>query len=310
MILLKQMMVLFLMMMVGFIGRKKGILNDNSGKLLSGIVVNVANPAMILSASINKENKIEGKELVMTLGLAVMIFCVFIAVAQLLPKLLHVEKENIGVYKAMTVFSNMGFMGFPLISATYGQEALLYASLFIIPYNVLIYTYGIKVMQNGERKDETKGLPLKRIFNVGVIACILSLIIYMIDMHVPAVLENTITNLSNLTAPLSMIVIGDSMTTLHIKKLIADKKLVLFAILRLVAVPVIFIMLLSLLPINDLLLGVCLIILATPVGSMTAMLAQEYGGNYELTSKGVTFTTVLSVVTIPLVSCLIQQRIF
>ena len=158
MILLQQMMVLFIIMMIGFVCRRIGLIRAEGSKMLSGIVVNVANPALILSSSANKESSIQGRELVITLGLAVCFYLIFLVLAEIVPRVLRVSKEDLGVYKAMTVFSNIGFMGFPLLSAMYGSEALLYASLFTIPYNILIYTYGVSSMSK-EDKEQKSSIP-------------------------------------------------------------------------------------------------------------------------------------------------------
>lgn len=304
MILLQQMMVLFIIMMIGYLCRRIGLFGAEASKLLSGIVVNVANPALILSSSINKESTIQGKELALTMGLAISFYVVLLVLAEIIPRLLRVEERDYGVYKVMTVFSNIGFMGFPLLTAMYGNESLLYASLFLIPYNVLIYTYGVGALCKTEEtvKEGKKAIPWKKIFNIGVIACIISVILYLTRIRVPQVIEDVTDTLGNLTAPLSMMVIGDAMSQMKIKELLKDKKLMIFTGIKLLVIPIIGLFLVKQLGLNPMLTGVCLVMLSTPVGSMTAMLAQQYDGNYELASKGVALTTLLSVITMPIVS--------
>ena len=305
MILLQQMMVLFIIMMIGFVCRKTGLINAEGSKLLSGLVVNVANPALILSSSANGESSIQGRELAMTLGIAVCFFLIFLLLAEIVPRILHVEKKDFGVYKAMTVFSNIGFMGFPLLSAMYGSEALLYASLFTIPYNILIYTYGVSSMSREDKeKGQKSSIQWNKIFNIGVIFSIIAVVLYLTKLPVPEIITNAAETLGNLTAPLSMIVIGDAMSQMKIKELVTDKKLMLFAGIKLLVIPIAGLLWVKQLNFSPVLNGVCMVMLSTPVGSMTAMLAQQYDGNYELASKGVALTTLLSVITIPIVSAL------
>jgi len=133
MLLLKQMIILFLLMAVGFICRKRGIITESGSKCVSAIVVNVANPALILSASINKESTIQGMDLLRTVGLALGMYVFLIILAYILPKLLRCDKKTAKSYRVMTVFSNIGFMGYPLLNAMYGSTSLLYASIFTIP---------------------------------------------------------------------------------------------------------------------------------------------------------------------------------
>lgn len=307
MILLQQMMVLFIIMMIGFVCRRIGLIRAEGSKMLSGIVVNVANPALILSSSANKESSIQGKELVITLGLAVCFYLIFLVLAEIVPRVLRVSKEDLGVYKAMTVFSNIGFMGFPLLSAMYGSEALLYASLFTIPYNILIYTYGVSSMSKEDKdKEQKSSIPWSKIFNIGVIFSIIAVVLYLTKLPVPTVITDAAGTLGNLTAPLSMVVIGDAMSQMKIKELITDKKLMLFTGIKLLVIPIAGLFFIKHLNLSPMLTGVCMVMLSTPVGSMTAMLAQQYDGNYELASKGVAVTTLLSVITMPIVSMIMN----
>lgn len=304
MLLLEQMIILFLLMAVGFYCYKKGIITDETSKKISAIVVNIANPAMILTGCMSDE-KIEGRELLMVAVIVVTIYVVLMLLATCMPHLLRVEKRSRGTYRNMTIFSNIGFMGFPVIAALYGSGALLYASLFTIPFNVLIYTYGIAVMLPESEQKEKQKMPLSRIFNVGVIACIITIIVYLLKIPVPAFIKSTTTHLSNLTAPLSMMVIGASMATMDLKKMFADVKLLIFSVIKLLVIPLVGVLIIRQFVDNPVICGVCMIMLATPVGSMTAMLAQQYDGDYEMASRGVALTTVLSVVTMPLVSMIL-----
>ena len=304
MLLLQQMIVLFILMGIGYFCYRKNIITDEVSKKLSAIVVNIANPALILTGCMG-EDKIQGKELLLTVGIMLAMYAALLIMAELLPRLLKVEKKSIGTYKAMTVFSNIGFMGFPVISALYGSGALLYAALFMIPYNILIYTYGVSSITTKEEGKE-KGTSLGRIFNIGVIACILTIVIYLAGIPLPGFLKTTVTHLSNLTAPLSMMVIGASLATIDLKKLFTDGKLIFFSLIKLIIIPLIGILIIRQFVDNTVICGVCMVMLATPVGSMTAMLAQQYDGDYEMASKGVALTTILSVATMPIVAALVM----
>lgn len=322
MLLLEQMVVLFLLMGIGYLCYKKEIITDEASKKLSAIVVNIANPALVLTGCLG-EDKIQGRELFQTVIIIAGVYLALLLIAQILPRILGVEKESRGTYKAMTVFSNIGFMGFPVVAALYGNSALLYAALFTIPYNILIYTYGISSMNSampsnaevslakkrgraGKEKGSGAAFLLGRIFNVGVIACIVTIVIYLCEIPVPGMIADTITHLSNLTAPLSMMVIGASLATIDLKKLFMDVRLLLFSAVKLLVIPIVGVLIIRQFVSNEIICGVCMVMLATPVGSMTAMLAQQYGGDYEMASKGVALTTILSVATIPLVSMLVM----
>lgn len=300
MLLLKQMIILFLLMAVGFALKKAGIIDRKGEKTISGIVVNVANPALALSAAINPESTIRGSELVLTAGLAFGTYAVLLILAGLFPRIIKVGKHERGAYAVMMVFSNIGFMGFPLLSSMYGEESLLYATPFMIIYNVLIYTYAVAAVDSGHKWDLR--YTLGKIFNVGVIACILTIILYFSEIRVPVIIETTVDHLSSLTAPLSMMVIGASMTDMKVGELFTDFKLILFSLIKLILLPVVGAFIISRMGLDSMLSGVCLIMMATPVGSMTAMICNQYESPaYPLVARGVALTTVLSVLTIPLV---------
>lgn len=376
MVMLQQMIMMFLMMAVGYLCYRKQILTEEVSRKVSAIVVNVANPCMILSSALT-DQQMQGKELVQTLAIVVMMYAFLLVVAQLLPRILCIQKESRGAYAAMTVFANIGFMGFPVLAAMYGNGALLYGAVFQIPFNILIYTYGVAVLtrkqgacakaepnvkaevdvktepdvkaevdvkeepnvkaeqdvkaepngKTGERQDaqgitaavngmseniengsEQQGKLqgtveiVKKIFNIGVIACITAMLLYFLQTPVPSFLQAFITNLGNLTAPLSMMIIGASLAQMPLKELFLDKKLLLFSLVKLLLLPAVWMIMVNRVAEQEILRGVYLVMMATPAGSMTAMLAQQYGGDYETASRGVALTTVLSVITMPLLA--------
>lgn len=300
MLLLQQMIVLFILMLIGYFVSKKEYISDATFKQLSWIVVYVACPAMVISGSVNSGKMIEGQELFATLGLTVLVYAVLILIGFVTPVILGVPKEDRGVYKVMMIFSNIGFMGFPLISSLYGTNALLYGALFQIPFNVLIYTYGILVLK--KKTDDNEKLDFKKILNIGVICCIISIVIALFQLETPDFVKSTVSNLSNLTAPLSMMVIGASLTKIKFRELFTDFRLLLFCGLKLLIIPVVMLFVLKQFITNEMVLGVCMVVLSTPVASMTAMLAQQYDGNYALASKGVAVSTIFSVITMPIVA--------
>ena len=302
MLLFQQMIVLFIYMMLGYGACKKGKLDDAASSRLSWIVVNVANPMLILSAAVNSEGHIQGSELLITAGIAVGMFAIHMILAKLLPAVLRIKKEDVPLYKLMTVFNNMAFMGFPVISAAYGSESLLYASIFLLPFNLLIYTYGIQVVD----KESAGKIEWKKVLNVGVIACFAAAGIYLAKLPVPQFVKSASQGLGNLTGPLSMMVIGISFTKIRLRDLFTDGKLLIFAVIKLMIIPIAGGVLLRQFISNEILCGVVTIIMSTPVASMTVMLAQEKCDNCEAIVKGISLTTILSVITIPLVSAIVS----
>ena len=297
MVLLQQMGILFVYMMIGYVACKKEYFDQEFGKKLSWLVVNVANPTLAISAVVNNEEQIAKKDFYVTVLLAICFYAFFLILAQILPRLIGVQKSDIGVYKMMTTFNNIGFMGFPVIAAAYGNGALIYAVPFSIMFNILCYTWGIQTLCGGGEKGNWK-----RIINIGTISGIISIVLFFMQIPVPKMICSLSAGLSNLTGPLSMLVIGISIAAMELKDLFTDVKLLKFALIKLLAVPVAAMLLVCQVIDNRLICEVFLVMMATPAASMCAMLSQQYGGDYELAAKGVALTTILSVVTMPIVS--------
>lgn len=309
MVVIQQMLVLFIVMLVGLAAYKKDIITDETSKKISSLVVNISNPALILSSVLGDNSKIQMQTLEEVMGISILMYVLLMIGSIGIPKLLKVEQKDKGLYKIMFVFSNIGFMGLPIVSSLYGTESLLYASLFLFPYNILIYTYGIQVIgkpQGAPKEEKNWKTKCRNIFNNGVIASIVALLLFMMKWQLPECITSSISMIGGLTSPLSMMVIGASLATMDLKAMVRDVRLIIFSAIKLLFVPIICAFFIKHL-INDAVIGgIILVMLATPVGSMTAILAQEYDGNYELTSKGVALTTILSVATIPIVFYLFE----
>lgn len=303
MLLLQQMIILFIYMGVGYGCTKAGKLNLESSRTISWIVINIANPALLISSAVNGERGIAPDKLLEAAGLAVVMYAVLMALGWCVPKIFRVSEEETGTYKLMTIFNNIGYMGFPVIAAAYGNEALLYAAIFTLPFNMLVYTYGIHIVSQGNgQKAEFKW---RSILNVGVVSGIIAIVLYLGNVPVPQFFKSTVSGLGALTAPLSMMAIGISLAGIRLKELFTDIKLLIYTAVKLLVIPVAGTLIVVRILDNDLLCHVCMVMLATPVASMVVMLAQQYDSNFELAAKGVALTTVLSVITIPIVSAIV-----
>lgn len=303
MLLLQQMIVLFIYIVIGYTAAKRGIMDEEFSKKISWIVVNVANPALTVSAVVNGDGMIQGRDLLLTALTAVVILGGMVVLSLILPVLFRAEKKERNVYRLMSAFNNIGFMGFPVIAAVYGQGALLYAAIFSMLFNVLMYTYGIQTARGqGMGKIEWK-----KILNIGVISSVIAIVIYLLKIPTPQFFKTTMGGLSGLTAPLSMMVIGISLASIPIRELFMDMRMLSYSLTKLLVLPVLCMPVINRLVGNDMLCGVCMIMISTPAASMNAMLVQQYGDGREaeLAARGVALTTLLSVATIPIVSAIV-----
>lgn len=303
MILLQQMLALFILMIIGYFCGKRGVLDPQTTRKISWLVVNVANVAMILQAGLDNQSDTPVETLLLMGGLSIAMYVLLIMLAAILPMFLGIKREVRGIYRSMLVFSNIGFMGLPLLMALSGAKAVLYAATFQFVFNFLLYSYGISNICDG--RERMGGFQWKRMINPGLIACALALIFFFTKADMPDFVDTVLKNLANLTAPLSMLVIGQSFTEFKLKELFTDVRLLVFTVIKLLVIPIAVMLLLKQWITDTTILTVCLVMISTPVASMTAMFAQQYEGDYELASKGVALTTLLAVGTMPLVSMLV-----
>lgn len=296
--LLQQMLLFLVVLLWGYYLCRKKVLDDRTNKSIAKIIVDYSNPALVLSASMSANIQLSPVQIAQVLGLVGLYYFILIGLVQFLPRLLHARRADYGTYRCMLIFSNVGFMGLPLVSALYGSKALLYASLFQIPYDCLIYTYGIATLQNGQ-KDERVSFKPSAILNNGVFACILALGINVAGIHLPGVVQSSLELVGNLTGPLSMMLVGASLAAVDLRELFTDVRLLGFTVVKLCVLPLFFIAALRYTNMDRAFLQACVIMVSTPVGSMVAMFAQLYNGDYRFAAKGVSLTTVLSVLTMP-----------
>ena len=296
MIMLRQMAILFIIMMIGLLANKIGILTKEVSKKISGLVVNVTNPCFIVSSVLNGTESINGSNLVTMAIIAVAMYACLMLLSIFVTSILCIPLTSRGTYKAMLVFGNIGFMGFPIVSGLYGNEALLYAAVFMLPYNVLIYSYGVRVIKS--EQEDNDGFSLKNVINPGVIAAVVAIILYLTGLRMPYIVSEPIKMVSNITAPLSMMVIGASFASVKLKELFCDYKLIIFSVVKLMLIPIVGVVIVKLFVEDSCMQGIVLVMLGTPVGSMVPMLASEYGGDCELSSRGVAVSSILSIATL------------
>ena len=166
----QQMLIFTLLVMAGLYARHKRLVTDESQAQISGIVVRIAYPAIILSGAITDEPHVTGTELLFTFGVTLALLIVLLAGAWILPRILRYEKKYYTVVNLMTMFSSIGFMGVPMIDALYGKGALIYITVFLIPFNLLFYSYAMTAIKGGAGG----GFRLRDVLNEGMLACFLA----------------------------------------------------------------------------------------------------------------------------------------
>jgi len=295
-------------MAVGFGLNRAKILNDEANASLSGLIITVTCPALILY-SVCKQTEVNLQVLYL-LGLGVILYAVLPFAAAGLTALLRPGHGKRGVYRMLLVFGNVTFMGFPVAQALYGEQAIFYMNIFNIPFTLLIFTLGITLLR--EKGDApVTALRAKDILSPGFLSGILSLVIYFAQVPVPSVIVNTLGFIGGVTTPLSMVAIGSMIAGFSFREVLGERKLFLLSGLKLLLFPALGFLGARLLFQDPMLAGVVVISLGMPSASLCAMVSRQYGTPLQASTAamGVFVTTILSVITLPLMLMFLAQHL-
>ena len=293
----QQMLIFTLLVLVGLYARQKGLITDANQAQISGIVVRIAYPAIILSGAITEEPHVGGRELLMTLGVTLALLSMLFVGAWLMPRILGYERKFYTVVNLMTIFSSIGFMGVPMIDALYGKGALIYITVFLIPFNLLFFSYAMTAIKG----DAGEGFRRRDVMNEGVLACFFAVPLYLANVHIPYAIQMTVHMLGAMTAPLAMLLMGSFLSNMDLRGMFSDARIWAFAFSKMIVLPVGIVLLLGQFVDNRVLLGVSMAAIATPVGNVLALLAAMYNEeSYPISMKGITLTTIAVPVTMPL----------
>lgn len=304
-IIFEQMLVLFFMMITGFICYKKQLVDDNGYKSISSIIVKILNPLLIVSGVLNKKTNYSGKFIGENILLVGILFVILIAVSLIYIKLMRIPKNEESSYRLMLIFSNLGFMGIPLVSEVYGAKAVIFVAFYILGYNILIYTYGI-YLASKDNKGTNSHFQWKKLVNPGMAACIIAIAIYVLKIAVPKPVSSFINYMGNASVPFSMMAIGISLGVAEFKKIFTNSRLIFFAAAKMLVIPIVCVLIMKNLGFDSEAFGIFAIMLSMPVGSIVTLIETEYGGkDSSICSSGIALTTIISMLTIPIVALFI-----
>lgn len=294
---------LFLLLMTGFVLSKLGYLSSHTRKQLTNIVLCVVLPcATITSFEIDVD-----RELLMSMG---MVFCISVGI-QFVYLIFcrtcwnRIQDDRKPSLQYGTMVSNAGFMGMPVAQSAFGPVGLLYASIFLIPQRICMWSYGLSLYTKGPKKEVLR----KVLTNPCIIAIYIGLAVMVLgfyDVHLPVFLDSTISAIGNCNTALSMIVIGGILSDVP-KEKIFEPLSFQYSLLRLLILPLVIGTILYILSIDGLVRNVCVLLSAMPAASTTAMLAQRYEKDPEFASRIIFVSTMLSIVTLPIIFIVLER---
>ena len=299
-VILQQMGVIFILVAIGFFLHKKGIIDAASSKKLSAIVVDVCNPALIMASILSGNITATHRDLFIAAGLGAAFYVFLIALGFLIPLILRVKPDKRKFYNLMTVYTNTGFLGIPVAKAVLPPNALIYIIVINIFYSLLFYTHGLMILGKGNSQEASDRHPILKVFNIGTVMAVLSLVVFWFNLRLPPILANTVEYVGNATIFLSMALLGTIIARSNFIDSVKDFRIWIYIVIRLILIPVAIVFIMrGLLFDKTAILAMCLMG-AVPVGNLPMIQAEKIGEDTTTLSSGIAVTTVISGVTITL----------
>ena len=296
-----QVLILFILIVVGYFIRYKNLIDKDFTSKLSNLVLSIFLPAMIInSMQIDFEPNIINKIIIIIL-LSFITYLISFLIAYSL-KFIFKSDKDIGIYQYSVMFSNVGFMGYPVVQSIFGNNALFYASIFNLPFNLLIMTLGIYLLC---RENKNYDFSIKSFFNPVIISILIGFILFIFRIKLPVFINDTLELLGDLTTPLSMLIIGSMLCESPATECFFNKKLYLIVFIRLIFIPIFIYFILKGIINDKLLLSIPIILTSMPIATNAAIMANKYKANESLASQLVFLSALLSIVTIPFISFLL-----
>lgn len=300
-LLISQIIIMFLYMILGFVLFKGKKISKEGSASMATLLVWLIIPTVVIRSFCVEPTQERIVGLLLSIAAAV--------VAQGLSMLMsHVFFKKRPIDNFAAAFSNAGFIGIPLVKATVGDEAVFYIAFFVAMLNILQWVYGVAVIT-----EKKMTVSKSTVMHPLILGTVFGLVLFFTGLGVklPAVISNTLSGISALNAPLAMLIMGVYLAQADMRSLWTDKNLYLLGFVRLVLIPVLTLLVLwgmqLLIPaLNSTIVLALLIAAIAPVGANVAVYAQLHGKDYVYASKTVVLSTLLSLVTMPLIVLVAQ----
>ncbi|MBR4723942.1 MAG: AEC family transporter [Clostridia bacterium] len=300
-----QICILGLIILAGFTAGKTGYLDIKAKDTLSKLIVKIVLPCLIISSITSKEiEKGLIKDIFIVFLMSVFSLSVLYFLGVISAKLLKIPKNTQAVHKLLSCLGNVTFVGYPVITAMYGEEGFFYAIIYWLVNDLFLWTAGVYALKK-DKLQNAKDV-LKNLLNPNTISFCLAVFMLIFGIKLPKLLYDTVNGIGSLTVGLSMLFIGMALCTVDIKK--AEKKWWIFVLapLKLVIIPLLFTLIFKSLGIREILLGAVVLEAAMPSQTILTILASESGADFEYAACGMFVTTLLSLVTLPFVCFMIR----
>ena len=290
---------LFVIVIVGYMAGKLGYMGGDFDRKLSSLVLNWTCPALILSSAMTGELP-DRRFILPLLAISVVTYVVLTGVAFWLPRFLTKRKEDEGVVGFAMMFGNVGFMGYPVVASIFGHEAVFYAAVLNVVNTFAVFTVGT-VLVTGKTEVEGPRFQKKVLYGSPMLSAYLTMLIVALQIEdIPAFISQPLTMIGNITVPAALLIIGSSMSQLPLKALMGNTTVYVTTVMRLAVVPIAMYFLCMLLGFDSYVVNINTVVIAMPVATYGTILCLKYGRDTSLMAEVTFITTLLSMITIPL----------
>lgn len=311
-IVIQQIALFLLYAAIGVICAKTHILTRENIGVLSKLVVRIALPLYIFTNTINGTTRADFSSSwnIILLTLVLYVFAYLIAAG--LAKAFRLQGNRRQVYKACAMFGNIGFMAIPIVAALFPERGMLYIALFTIPDQLILWTVGVHLTTpvEGEHALENQNWKTvgKKMGNPMNVAILLAVLLVLCNVHLPELLNTACTRIGQTATPLAMIYLGAMFSFVDIPTYLKKPEFYADAVIKMVAAPILFYLLLRALPFVTEEVAVTMsVLLSMPTMTTIAMQAEIHHSDSEYSTGMIFMTTLLSIFTIPAVCFVIGQ---
>ena len=296
------MLILLAIVIVGYVAGKLKYMGGDFDRRLSNIIIDITCPALILSSTMG--GKLPDRSLILPLlGISLLTYVLLAIAAWTLPRWLSKKSEDRGTVGFALMFGNVGFIGYPIVGAIFGHEAVFYAAILNVVNTLSVFTAGVMLV-NGER--QRMAFQSKILVSTPMISAYLAILIVALGIdNIPSVISQPITMIGGITVPGALLIIGSSMSRLSWRMMLGSGVVYVTTAFRLLILPLLLYIIFRAMGFDSLVVNINTLVIAMPVATYGTILCLRYGRDTALITEITFISTLLSVLTIPLVAQLL-----
>lgn len=301
---LNQIIVFCIIIIVGFIAVKVKFLPKSALPVITTLFSRVIVPFILFVNTVNGATRGDVIKYIYLSGIYICVFAVLITVSRTMPKILRLKGNKASLFTLANTFGNVGFIGIPLLLSVFGQKVMIYVTMYAIVDQLIFWTYGYSLSYPVDNKLKFTPKTLVKMINPPIVAIILSIVLIMLDVRVPAILDRAFTTVSNSGAALPFLYIGGMLASLDIKSILKHYEFYAGIAVKMVILPVCLFIVMKAIGIDQEAAVASAILFGLPTIALVPMIASENGSDVEYATSIVLVSTVSSLFTLTFVSYL------